>query len=283
MHVTNYTVRIYYKHREKSLPYLSHKKVTNMFTKDEPVDNNKSNFDETVFQLFSNGNNIRIPPYHRAYSWGEKHCSQFLEDLVEQKGKKYYLGQFLFEKDGNTLFVIDGQQRLTTTILFISAIAKSLHKKGFDTESIKNTYLTDVFKTIDDDQIVFKKATQKHFVSTIKGTETISQKKIIQAFALFELKSRELNVEELETIRHTLEHAVITSFYISNKIEATQVFEYQNNRGIKLSQIESMKAYLMRQVYIQSKNSSDANIEISKIQRDISEIYRNIEAVQKYW
>jgi uncharacterized protein with ParB-like and HNH nuclease domain len=254
-----------------------------MLTKDEPVDNNKSNFAETVFQLFSNGNNIRIPAYHRAYSWGEKHCSQFLEDLVEQKGKKYYLGQFLFEKDGNTLFVIDGQQRLTTTILFISAIVKSLHKKGCDTESIRKTYLTDVFKTIDHDQIVFTNATQKHFVSTIKGTETISQKRIIQAFVLFEQKSRELNVEELETIQHTLEHAVITSFYVSNKIGATQVFEYQNNRGIRLSQLESTKAYLMRQVYIQSKNSSEANIEISKIQRDISEIYRNIEAVQKYW
>ncbi|HMZ95276.1 MAG TPA: DUF262 domain-containing protein, partial [Chitinophagales bacterium] len=75
---------------------------------------------KSIQQLFKNSDCVRIPAYQRAYSWGDKQCSQFLEDLLEQKGKKYYLGQFLFEKDGNTLFIIDGQQRLTTTILFLS-------------------------------------------------------------------------------------------------------------------------------------------------------------------
>jgi uncharacterized protein with ParB-like and HNH nuclease domain len=254
-----------------------------MLTKDENVNNNKNNIDATIFQLFSNANNIRIPAYQRAYSWEEKHCSQFFEDLLEQNGKKYYLGQFLFEKNGNTLFIIDGQQRLTTTVIFMSAIAKILHEKRADTESIRKTYLTDGFKTIDDDQIIFKKVTQKHFVSTIDDTETISQKRIIEAFVLFEQKLRELNVEDLETIRHALEHAVITTFYISNKIEATQVFEYQNNRGKDLSRFEIIKAYLMHQIYIQSNNSSEANNEISEIQKIISKTYRYIEAVEGYF
>ena len=67
------------------------------------------------------------------------------------KNNKYYLGQLLFEKNGNALFIIDGQQRLTTTILFLSAIAKILTAKLEDIEAIRQTYLTDVFKTIDDD------------------------------------------------------------------------------------------------------------------------------------
>lgn len=257
----------------------SKRKVTKMLTEDENGNHYKSNFDETVFQLFSNVNHIRIPAYHRAYSWDKEHCSQFLEDLLEHKGKKYYLGLFLFEKDGNTLFIIDGQQRLTTTILFMSAIAKTLHRKGCDTESIRKIFLTDVFKTIDDDQTVFKNATQKHFVSRIKGTETISQKRIIEAFVLFEQKLRELNIEELETIRHTLEQAVITTFYISNKIEAIQIFEYQNNRGKGLSPSESNKAYQIRQIYIQSNNTSEANNAISELQIDISELDRYLKGI----
>jgi len=59
---------------------------------------------ESIQQLFKNSDNIRIPAYQRAYSWGDKQCLQFLDDLLEQRGKKYYLGQFLFEKDGNTFF-----------------------------------------------------------------------------------------------------------------------------------------------------------------------------------
>jgi hypothetical protein len=238
---------------------------------------------ESIQQLFKSSEFIRIPPYQRAYSWGNKQCSQFLEDLLEQKGKKYYLGQFLFERDGNTLFIIDGQQRLTTTILFLSAIAKIKITKGEDSEKIKEIYLTDVFKTIDDDQVIFKKVTQKHLISAIDDTETISQKRIIKAFNFFETELQKIDNEKLNLIQQTLENAIISTFYITNKVEATQVFEYQNNRGKELSRFEIIKAYLMHQIYIQSKDNNHANNDISEIQSSISKTYRYIEAVEGYF
>jgi uncharacterized protein with ParB-like and HNH nuclease domain len=73
----------------------------------------KASLSQDIRSLFKAAVSIRIPAYQRAYSWESKQCSQFLEDLLEQNGKKYYLGQFLFEREGNTLFIIDGQQRLT--------------------------------------------------------------------------------------------------------------------------------------------------------------------------
>ena len=238
---------------------------------------------ESIQQLFKNSDCVRIPAYQRAYSWGDKQWSQFLEDLLEQKGKKYYLGQFLFEKDGNTLFIIDGQQRLTTTILFLSAIAKIKILKNQNVDSIREIYLTDVFKTIDDDQVIFKKVTQKHLVSAIDDTETISQKRIIEAFNFFETELCKLDNENLNLIQQTLENAVISTFYITNKVEATQVFEYQNNRGKELSRFEVIKAYLMHQIYIQSNDNNQANNDIAEIQSIISKTYRYIEAVEGYF
>lgn len=166
-----------------------------MSNQTETMDENK--VAENIQQLFINSGSVRIPAYQRAYSWGDKQCAQFLEDLLEQKGKKYYLGQFLFEKDGNTLFIIDGQQRLTTTILFLSAIAKIKILKDQNVDSIREIYLTDVFKTIDDDQVIFKKVTQKHLVSVVDDTETISQKRIIEAFNFFETELSKLDNENL--------------------------------------------------------------------------------------
>ena len=238
---------------------------------------------ENIQQLFISSESVRIPAYQRAYSWKKKQYTQFLEDLLEQKGKKYYLGQFLFEKDGNTLFIIDGQQRLTTTILFLSAIAKNKILKGENVDSIRKIYLTDVFKTIDDDQVIFKKVTQKHLVSAIDDTETISQKRIIEAFNFFETELSKLDNENLNLIQQTLENAVISTFYITNKVEATQVFEYQNNRGKELSRFEVIKAYLMHQIYIQSTNNNQANNDIAEIQSIISKTYRYIEAVEGYF
>lgn len=237
----------------------------------------------SIQQLFKSSDFIRIPAYQRAYSWGTKQCTQFLDDLLEQKGKKYYLGQLLFEKDGNTLFIIDGQQRLTTTILFLSAIAKIKIAKSENIDSIKNVYLTDIFKTIDDDQVIFKKITQKHLVSTIDDTETISQKRIIEAFNFFETELSKISQENLNLIQQTLENAVISTFYITNKVEATQVFEYQNNRGKELSKFEVIKAYLMHQIYIQSTNNIQANNDIAEIQSTISKTYRYVEAVEGYF
>ncbi len=238
---------------------------------------------ESIQQLFETAVNIRIPAYQRAFSWEKKQCVQFLDDLLEQKGKKYYLGQFLFEKEGNTLFIIDGQQRLTTTILFFSAIAKVKLLKGGNVDFIKGVYLTDVFRTIDDDQVIFKKVTQKHLVSAIDDTETISQKRIIETFNFFEEELTKLDNENLTLVQQTLENAVISTFYINNKVEATQVFEYQNNRGKELSRFEVIKAYLMHQIYIQSTNNNQANSDIAEIQSVISKTYRYIEAVEGYF
>lgn len=241
----------------------------------------KNQTTESIQQLFTNSESIRIPAYQRAYSWGNKQCAQFLDDLLEQKGKKYYLGQFLFEKEGNTLSIIDGQQRLTTTVLFLSAIAKI--KKNENVDSIREVYLTNVFKTIDDDQIIFKKVTQKHLVSALDDTETTSQKRIIETFNYFETELSKLDIENLNSIQQTLENAVISTFFITNKIEATQVFEYQNNRGKELSKFEIIKAYLMHQIYIQSTNSDQANIDIAEIQKIISTTYRHVESVEGYF
>lgn len=236
-----------------------------------------------IKQLFKKLKEIRIPAYQRAYSWEQKHCEQFFEDLMEQNGKSYYLGQLLFEKDESKFFIIDGQQRLTTTLIFLSALTKVKSSRGEETTHIKNTYLTDVFRTIEDDQTIFKKVTQKHLVSKIDAAETLSQKRIINAFILFENKLDNLNIDRLSQLQHSLETAVINTFYISSKVEATQIFEYQNNRGKSLSTFEILKAYLMHQLYIHSIDNNQANNLVKDIQNNISKIYRHIEYVEGHF
>lgn len=238
---------------------------------------------DIIKSLFTSSKKIRIPAYQRAFSWEIKQCTQFIEDLIEQKGKRYYLGQFLFEEEGDTLYIIDGQQRLTTTIIFISAITKIKNDRGENTATESNIYLTDVFKTIEDDQLIFKKITQKHLVSLIDDTETISQKRIIDAFNFFESKLSSMDSESIDSIFSTLENAVISTFYISNKVEATQVFEYQNNRGKELSRFEVIKAYLMHQIYLNSTDNTHANNIITDIQGIISKTYRYIESVEGFF
>ena len=62
-----------------------------------------------------------IPDYQRAYSWETAQLKQFVEDLHDAQDK-YYLGHFLFEKSNDSLMIIDGQQRITTCMIFYRAV-----------------------------------------------------------------------------------------------------------------------------------------------------------------
>ena len=83
-----------------------------------------------------NGVCIAVPSYQRAYSWEKAQWQQLIDDLKESEGN-YYLGHFLFEHpegetDPDKLLVIDGQQRLTTLIIFFSCLRHALSRSEED-------------------------------------------------------------------------------------------------------------------------------------------------------
>src|ERR1035437_3963877 len=81
------------------------------------------------------GSKIFVPSYQRAYSWetptdnnnSKTQTDVFLSDLIDYNKSSaktpYYFGHFLFEEKSESNFgVIDGQQRLTTIVVFLSAL-----------------------------------------------------------------------------------------------------------------------------------------------------------------
>jgi hypothetical protein len=230
----------------------------------------------TFNDLFKNCRDIQIPIYQRAYSWDREQYEQFYEDLIEQSGKPYHFGLFIFEhSEQGTYFVIDGQQRLTTAVLFLAALAKIKTEKNIT--DIKGTYLSGGFTTVNDDNDYFKQLII-NFSCGEKKAETPSQRKIKEAFDYFCKRLEKEKSEKATDFLGSLEKAKIGIFEIDNKGEASQVFEYQNNRGVHASDFEIIKAYLIHQIYIKSK---DSETDINEIQKNISVIYRNLEAISE--
>jgi len=216
--------------------------------------------------------------YQRAYSWGKEQYEQFYEDLKEQDGKPYHFGLFIFEhNEESAYFVIDGQQRLTTAVLFLAALARAA--KNENTADIKETYLSGSFSTVKDDDEYFKQLIE-NFSCGEKKAETLSQGKIKEAFDYFCVKLEKEKTEKAADLLESLEKAKIGIFDIDNKGEASQVFEYQNNRGVHASDFEIIKAYLIHQIYVKSK---DSETDINEIQENISTIYRNLEAISEHF
>jgi len=71
-----------------------------------------------------------IPPFQRSYTWGKDECEELFLDVIYsiEKSRNHYIGNIVHYKGDNSktgaekAILIDGQQRLTTLMLFICAI-----------------------------------------------------------------------------------------------------------------------------------------------------------------
>lgn len=263
--------------------------------------------ESTISKLFDSKNRkFEIPSYQRAYSWEEKQVNQFLEDL-ENAESQYYLGHFLFEtKDNeeNTLLVIDGQQRLTTCIIFFSVLRKELEKRKANSETvtlnledIKDYYLRDLrkdtqkFTTVRDDNNFFIDEIIDAKDEHSQELKTTSKIRIRKAKEIFEKYLAEQKTADIEKWCGLIENATITEYVVKDKTQATRVFAFQNDRGKKLSNLEIIKAYFMLQIYLSSSSKERIEENIRYLEDELSEIYKQIvrikidedEVLNYYW
>ncbi|MGJ7917786.1 DUF262 domain-containing protein [Massilia sp. LXY-6] len=88
---------------------------------------------ESLAELFSR-HTFETPDYQRGYAWQEENVLEFWSDLecIAVNNPRHFMGTLILEVAGagNRALVVDGQQRLTTTVLLISALADALHVGG---------------------------------------------------------------------------------------------------------------------------------------------------------
>ncbi len=88
----------------------------------------------SVGSLFRAGDIYVVPPYQRNYAWEEDQYGVFWFDISKTfsvKSPEYFLGSIVINNaQAPHLFVIDGQQRLITTAVLISALRNHLKAEG---------------------------------------------------------------------------------------------------------------------------------------------------------
>ncbi len=105
----------------------------------------------------------------------------------------YFFGHFLFEEKSDSTFeIIDGQQRLTTIVILLSALFSRLKSLRALTESeeilfedlIKRRSIY-IFSTVEYDNQLFKDYVIDQIKKNRTGLETESAKRIVNAFDYF--------------------------------------------------------------------------------------------------
>jgi hypothetical protein len=243
------------------------------------------------------GNKIIVPTYQRAYAWEtpteksqrKTHTDVFLSDLDEYQksdaSTPYYFGHFLFEeKSGSKFHVIDGQQRLTTISIYISALFARLEAIRELSES-EREYFEDMvkrggtyrFSTVEYDDQLFKDYVIDQTKKDKNGLETESSKRIVCAFDFFKKQLANKEASYVTRMLEIIEKATCTTHQVMNESEAVQMFIFQNNRGKKPSDLEVIKAQFMYNVHLYGGEEKDSLI--VELKNRFEKIYKTISKI----
>jgi hypothetical protein len=221
--------------------------------------------------LFSNSR-FRIPRYQRPYSWGIDHVTDFWGDLIWQNDSDF-IGSFIFNnesiKESGVIEVIDGQQRLLTITIFISAlrnVAKELgashvasryerqcimfeDKKGNQTPRIECGDSTKGFfwKYVQDqghsikDSNPFREEERK-----IKGNYEFIYQRVAEELKKYSEKSKKLAY--LQDLRERIGNIQAINISINSEEDAYQIFETTNARNLELSVADLLKNLVFKKI-----------------------------------
>lgn len=248
------------------------------------------------------GKIFRIPDYQRGYAWEESQWKDFAQDidaLIDDKITNHYTGTIVIyqPKEKPTDYygidklekvdVVDGQQRLTTSSLYLSVILNELIKLGENAFESKLPLLYSGSKS----RLTLNNDTEEFFYDLItKGSTnvtayTIHQKRLFQAYNYFkthltnklEDKSKEQRIEYLRDVFNAITRKLNFSFYpIEEESEIGMTFELMNSRGKDLSALELLKNYLMYWVYRNIREQYEKKDFTKRINKSWKEVYTNI-------
>ena len=245
-----------------------------------------------------------VPNYQRAYSWDtdstEKRTLQvnvFLSDLLDHisshTANPYYFGHYLFEEMGADKYaIIDGQQRLTTSVIFLSALYKVL-KEMCQVETVKEldddlyvAYCNTIkqgnvyrFSTVEYDNRKFRDYVIDQVSSGHNDIETVSASRFVDAFDFLEKKLREMDQDTLIELLKAITQAQCTTHVVKSSVEAVQMFIFQNSRGKRPTNLEIIKAQFMYNIHLYA-SEADKQPALDEVTERFEHIYRSISQVE---
>lgn len=218
---------------------------------------------------------FEIPSYQRGYAWQKGQLEDFWNDLehVSKLGDKFHymhsltLRELENEFEDSAFEIIDGQQRLATSLILLGLLAKTTQNKDSKYSlinlepvlSYKYYGLSEAFRAITEEEKDLKRFQTSFYA-----------KNLIKAYEFFQEKISDTPVGTLEKMFDALIKKMLFSVVglNDNRIDPFSSFETINNRGKDLSTLELLKNRLH---FVAHKICEGKKLE--KLQQEINDTY----------
>jgi len=235
---------------------------------------------QTINTLFST-TNYHIDFYQREYKWKTDEVLRLIEDIFyhfEQSYTKhenlepseanivgsyswYYLNTYITNKTNGRIFVVDGQQRLTTLTLILIALYHMCDEKNFDSKDLRDWLNAKVAGVGVGGQKKFWMAHNKReplMKALFMGQEPaedmiedgITAQNIIENYKMIrkDLSERLSNRHKLDTFVYYFLCGVVIINLEVDPSDVPMVFEVINDRGVRLQPYEILKGKILGQI-----------------------------------
>ena len=204
-----------------------------------------------------------IPVYQRTYSWTERECRQLWDDILrtgdDDQIAAHFVGSIVYIQESmyqvtsqSPLLVIDGQQRLTTVMLCLEALARHVGVdeplNGFSAKKLRSYYL---LNPLEENERGFKLVlTQTDKASLMalvqqRPLPTEASIRIVENFEFFQQQVAALGNEFTPLCRGLAKLMVVDVALSRDQDNPQLIFESMNSTGRALSQADLIRNFVL--------------------------------------
>ncbi len=205
----------------------------------------------TIGSIFNKGRILEIPFFQRSYVWEKENWERFMDDMimVSRADKDYFMGALILkfqqissgEKIGDWRIVIDGQQRLTTIILFLKVVCSIKNDLDLFKDSFYNRNKEIILKHNYNDYEIFEAIINDKLTDELK--EKYKNNNILNCYNYFD--------EQKDLLKKISIHKLLNRLYfvgidLGSEEDEQQIFDTINSLGVSLTTAELLKNGLFK-------------------------------------
>lgn len=242
-------------------------------------------YTRTISTLFSTNVKYVVPRFQREYSWTKDEVSELWHDIINNlkikdgriENLEYFIGSLVLigEDKSPEMLIVDGQQRLTTITILLSALVETFKSVGENdlAQGIYSTYIEgkDVrfkpfFKLENENPKPFLQESIQHITKKENQPQNKEEKTLWDSYLYF------INKFKIETLRKDIKfwndipgtnsqkqlaileavrdeillNLKVIYITVANEDDAYMIFETLNARGKNLSSVDLIKNDLFK-------------------------------------
>ncbi len=213
-----------------------------------------------LLQFLDNRQQFMVPIFQRRYSWQQEDCEKLWNDVLRagqnENIPSYFLGSIVSMQHGTDhtsgvtqLVLIDGQQRLTTLSLLLSALGRAIETKNVDIcvdrSRLERSYL---FNDGEKGKLRYKQLLTKHDKETLiqlleEGKASDNTSLLAKNYRFF---ADRLEYADLQAVHDGIQKLEVVDIALKRNYDNPQlIFESLNSTGRDLTQSDRIRNYVL--------------------------------------